>query len=86
MEKIREHTSAGYTQEMMPIIVKKRLKTKFMATIARRALSFGEGLSARTKYLDKTELTKRAAAMPKEQTIRGFIRPTLSRSQRPMTQ
>jgi hypothetical protein len=45
----RKLTSAGYTQEMIPIMVKKKEKTKFIATIARKASGFGSGLSAMTK-------------------------------------
>lgn len=43
-----QRTSAGYTQEMIPIMVKNRLKTKFIATMARSALSFGFGLFSTT--------------------------------------
>lgn len=33
--------SAGYTQVIMPVKVKKKEKTRFIATIARKAFGFG---------------------------------------------
>src|SRR4051794_18862096 len=69
--------SLGYTQLMTPRLVKQMEKTKYMATLARRAssLSVVSGL----KYWAKVALTQRAQPMPMTEGMRSLRRPIRSR-------
>lgn len=70
----------------MPVMVKNRLKTKFMATMDRSAAALVDVPTSRTKYWLRTALTTRDRPQPIAETINGLTRPTLSRRYRPSAQ